>query len=143
MELFDRPEQFSWTKKSENYGAAMFVTGDATYKVLIGGYAFGQTLVWSVQFEALPMDADKWTISNTGTGNEHTVFSTVIAAIKEFMEFAGYRTIHMQTSDRSRAALYPKMLKKLLPQWTVVVDGSQIFAVKPGDPTPSDDDDEA
>lgn len=144
FELFDKAAEYSWSNKSANYGNAMFVTDGTTYKVIIGAHTFGNTPIWSVQFEALTWDADQWTIGNTGTGDEYTVFSTVVAVVKEFMTEYGARTIHMQTSHAGRASLYPKMLKRLLPQWRVHIDGSQIFAIKPGDETPSmDDDDEA
>lgn len=142
FELFNRPAEFDWVSKSSNYGNAMFVTADVTYKVLIGSYSFDQTRVWTVQFEALTMDADKWTIANTKTGNELEVFSTVIAVLKEFMSEFGVRSIHIQTFDRQRASLYPKMLKRLLPQWQIHMDGGQLFALKPGDPVPSSDDED-
>lgn len=140
FELFNRPAEYDWVSKTEHYGNAMFVTGDATYKVLISSYKIGRTEVWSIQFEALANDADDWTIGNTGTGAEYEVFSTVVRVARDYMSEYGAKTLHMQTNHAGRASLYPRMLKRLLPQWQVHVDGNQIYAIKPGDAIPEWDD---
>lgn len=70
---------------------------------------------WSVDFS--DHTDDKVSFSLTGQGNEYSVFSFVMASFREFIEKKDPGIIRFKAakSDRSRADLYEKMLKRYLP----------------------------
>ena len=71
-----------------------------------------------------------FTYSNTGTGNQFQVYSTVLACVKHYISQFGELPLWFSAEDRGRQRLYGKFIKKFLPNWNLTQQ-DQIFVAYP------------
>lgn len=128
-ELFDTPTPAIW--KSPN--VAYFNVDGVEYGLQVESRMLptdeGEDC-WLFDFFARINGAPKW--NNTDTGNQYTVYSTVIGLMKQYMEKNGVRPFYMETNDAGRNSLYKRMLRRLVPDWTVDADEHFIIVYPPG-----------
>lgn len=137
FELFNRPTQITWITQDSDYWQGQFSINDTQYNVDFFEGTFDGIPCWTVDFSAKKGGSIGWSSFNTGTGDEHTVFSTIVQAVKEVFASGAVKSLHMTPTTTGRSSLYQKMLKRLLPKWQISVQGSTVFAVKPGDKVPT------
>lgn len=132
LELFDTPVNYKWTVDDPEYG------GQAEFKI-------GRLLyIYTIADERLPSGESSWFIefaaindgrtaqyTNTGTGKQFLVYSTVLQLTREYTEKNGSRPLMFSADDDGRRSIYMRMLRKYLPGWKVETSGKGIFAYPP------------
>lgn len=136
FELFSKPTQYVWKSKNKYLGSAEFEIGSMTYQLSVEEDEVDARF-WFVSFgakvtAAAPGSKDSFLRGDTtGTGNQFAVYSTVIAATKDYMQQFGIRPIRIIALDDSRKGLYPRMIKRILPDWSITIVGANIIAIPP------------
>jgi hypothetical protein len=74
----------------------------------------------------------------TGTGDQHTVFATIVEVLRTLIKVYPIENISFTAKEPSRQKLYKTMVRKLLPDWKVTEkidswNGPTFNATKPGD----------
>ena len=117
-ELFDKPLEWKWVKNTNMYHAAKFNINDKTYDFYVAKVDDETTdSAWEIGFEletpaGMPND-----VSITKSGDQHKVFSTVIAIMKDFMSWNAVSRLYFSSEEPSRTKLYNRMVDTLLPNW--------------------------
>lgn len=154
-ELFNKQTNYQWTVQQANHAKGTFTSGEITYVVqMFGGVtspsereydpethdgehrmpvsAPGYNVLWEVMFSARVPGQEQVRMDNTGTGDQYTVYSTVIAMVKDQMSKHGVGPIYMEADDSGRQSLYPRMLRKLFPSWKIQTSPyGEIAAIPP------------
>ena len=87
---------------------------------------------WELMFAAFVPGEQQGRVDNTGTGNQYTVYSTVIAMAKDHMQKYGIGPLYMFGEDNGRQSLYNRMVRKLLPDWTTKISEiGELIAIPP------------
>ena len=125
-ELFEPKQQtWEWMFRGSEEATADFQVGEVPYR--FHAYSNGEN-DWEVEFKVRTTDNSrdarqqlKTRFGLTGTGNSAEVMSTVVDIMREFLEM--YRgkidTIGFTAEEPSRQKLYMRMMKRLLPNWTI------------------------
>ena len=122
-ELFEPTKKdWEWQFRGSEEATADFNVGNVPYR--FHAYSNGEN-DWEVEFKVRTYDrsetARKTRFGLTGTGNSAQVMSTVVDIMREFLET--YRgkidTIGFTAEEPSRQKLYMRMMKRLLPNWTI------------------------
>lgn len=146
LEAFDSSVPYKWEMQKRSYSMGRFDVDGVRYTVIVDRVMVDEDMddyfddlaekaaawgaFYDVQFTA--QQNGIWTYTSTGTGNQWKVYSTVVAMVNDCMEKFGALPIHAGAEDPKRRSLYPKMLGRLLPGWSVVSMGEKILAVPGG-----------
>jgi hypothetical protein len=119
-ELFTKPAPFMWEENGRVQIATFMVDG-AVYRAAFmpeqdGAYEFAFRYVKDESTKTATAAKSGGGFGKTGTGNEFTVYSTVITILRYFLKRFQPRAVHF-VGDRSegKARLYDKMMKMLAP----------------------------
>lgn len=125
-ELFEpKAPTWKWVFRGSEEATADFKVGDVPYRFY--AYSNGEN-DWEVEFKINSNEYDQngkikfgTKFGLAGTGNSAEVMSTVVDIMREFLEM--YRgkidTIGFTAEEPSRQKLYMRMMKRLLPDWTI------------------------
>lgn len=125
-ELFEpKAPTWKWVFRGSEEATADFKVGDVPYRFY--AYSNGEN-DWEVEFKINSNEYDQngkikfgTKFGLAGTGNSAEVMSTVVDIMREFLEM--YRgkidTIGFTAEEPSRQKLYMRMMKRLLPNWTI------------------------
>lgn len=112
-ELFNDPVKISDRRIGPDEYRSTFYVGDVRYS--FAANQFGPNDLWDIEFIA---HSDRGSSAKiTGTGNEITVFSTVVSIMKEFMDLYHPVQLHFTADEPSRKKLYHRLIDKLLKNW--------------------------
>ena len=131
-ELFTGGNKWQWDYNSANEAEATFVVGQIQYKF----YAYSSEQgVWEVEFKIMEGGNPRNRFGITGTGNAAIVMSTVTDIMQEFLEMhkGNITTLTFTADESSRQALYARMVKRLLPSWTLTQKHKQFVLTAPKD----------
>lgn len=107
LELFNKPEPWSWTQKTEDRWVGKFVINKIPYILVLDK----DTNLWHLEFYD---DSKEWEqrYSITGTQKEQSimVFSTVIDIIKNFKNAHPEESIKFTADEPSRKKLYDRLV---------------------------------
>lgn len=128
FELFDAPLKLY--KDDEEDGVYYFATkngGEYSIHLLNGSYFNkNRKLVGhAIEVEFGRRDGKRWVLDVTNTGEQYAVFSTVLAALREYMKTSDRNYVMFVGSlkDNGRVKLYDtlaKMAEKLMPGWKLI-----------------------
>lgn len=153
-ELFTKQANYQWVEQRADYAKGTFEAGPITYTLQMYGdfpasdnveydpdvevdgnmpvVAPGYDVLWEVMFSARIPGEQQTRMDNTGTGDQYTVYSTVIAMVKDQMSKHGIGPMYMETADAGRLSLYQRMLRKLFPSWKIQTSRrGEIAAIPP------------
>ena len=121
IEIMDSPVPFTDKIESESYTADFTVEGVKYY--------FDANLdidSWSISFTAYGKDdSQDGKTGITGTGNEFTVFATIIEIIEKFINHYNPREFWFSAKEKSRIKLYNVFAQKIVNKWDYEVDIDQ------------------
>jgi hypothetical protein len=131
-------DDYSQTNSQAGFGEAEFTINHKTYTVLFSVYPKnhkrGLPAHTNIEFGLQPglMDPAYLTKYNiTGTGDQLAVMSTVQAICKDWFKLHPADCITMMAEVPSRKKLYTRMLRMILPNWSIRLDGHHIIAMGP------------
>jgi hypothetical protein len=118
QELFAPGKDWRWSFQGSEEAVAVFQVADIPYMF----HAYGADGEWEAEFK---QHGSKLSRSQkfglTGTGNSAEVMSTVVDIMRAFLE--KYRdkiqVLTFSAKEDSRQGLYARMVKRLLPNWTM------------------------
>lgn len=139
-ELFQPGKDWEWNFRGSEEAVANFKIGEIPY--LFIAYAgvsptTGQpSTIWEVEFKQnVPKSTRTTKFGLTKTGNAANVMSTVADIMRSFLE--NYKdkitTLIFSAEEDSRQALYARMVKRLLPTWTMEREGKTFILHMPID----------
>ena len=133
-ELFEPGKQWEWSFRGSEEAVAVFRVGEIPYMF----HAYGTDGVWEVEFKRHGSKLDRANkFGLTGTGNSAEVMGTVVDIMREFL--SKYKdkieTLTFSAKEDSRQGLYAKMVKRLLPTWTMTQSGEDFVLAAPNDPS--------
>jgi hypothetical protein len=129
-ELFTGGKKWNWDYNSSTEAEATFVVGEIQYKF----YAYtSEQGIWDVEFKVVEGGNPRNRFGITGTGNAAIVMSTVTDIMREFLEMhkGDITTLTFTADEKSRQALYAKMAKRLLPNWSLTKNHKQFILTAP------------
>jgi hypothetical protein len=105
---------WEWSFNGSEEAVTDFTVGDETYRF----YAYSDdTVSWEAEFRSATRRNNGFGL--TGTGNAATVMSTIVDIMKDFLKsHPNIETLGFTAKEESRNALYTRMIKRLLPDWT-------------------------
>jgi hypothetical protein len=117
-ELFQQGKDWKWSFQGSEEAVAVFKVGEVPYMF----HAYGSDGEWEAEFKRHGSKLDRiQKFGLTGTGNSAEVMSTVVDIIRAFLE--KYRdkiqVLTFSAKEDSRQGLYARMVKRLLPDWTM------------------------
>jgi hypothetical protein len=117
-ELFQPGKDWQWSFQGSEEAVAVFKVGDIPYMF----HAYGADGEWEAEFKQHGSKLSRTQkFGLTGTGNSAEVMSTVVDIMRAFLE--KYRdkiqVLTFSAKEDSRQGLYAKMVKRLLPNWTM------------------------
>lgn len=129
-ELFQPGKDWKWSFRGSEEAVAVFHVGEIPYMF----HAYGTDGVWEVEFKRHGSKLDRANkFGLTGTGNSAEVMSTVVDIMRAFLD--QYRdkieTLTFSAKEDSRQGLYARMVKRLLPTWTMRQDGEDFVLAAP------------
>ena len=132
-ELFEPGKKWEWSFRGSEEAVAVFHVGEIPYMF----HAYGTDGVWEVEFKRHGSKLDRANkFGLTGTGNSAEVMGTVVDIMRAFL--AKYQdkieTLTFSAKEDSRQGLYAKMVKRLLPTWTMKQSGEDFVLAAPNDP---------
>jgi hypothetical protein len=138
-ELFSQPVKWVWITHNSDEAEAEFKVGEVPYKFY--GYPDNKKN-WEVEFKVDNDFANSKKLSRysiTNTGNAAVVMATIVDILKEFIKVYKNQMdeLTFTASEVSRQDLYARMLKKLLPNWSIKVEndkdsgGKRFTALRP------------
>ena len=119
-ELFQAGKNWKWEFRGSEEAFASFKIGDVEY-IRHAHSKPRDPKSWIIEFKTRDeVDQDK-SFGLTGSGNAAEVMSTVVDITRAFLE--QYKDNVMELAflakEQSRASLYAKMIKRLLPDWNL------------------------
>ncbi len=121
-ELFQPGKDWKWSFQGSEEAVAVFQVGDIPYMFQAYGADGGADGEWEVSFKNAQRGGDRGTkFGLTGTGNSAEVMSTVVDIMRSFLEKYQDRiqVLTFSAKEDSRQGLYARMVKRLLPTWTM------------------------
>ena len=129
-ELFQPGKDWKWSFQGSEEAVAVFHVGEIPYMF----HAYGTDGVWEVEFKRHGSKLDRTSkFGLTGTGNSAEVMSTVVDIMRAFLEKYKDKieTLTFSAKEDSRQGLYAKMVKRLLPNWTMKQDKEDFILIAP------------
>jgi hypothetical protein len=129
-ELFEPGKPWQWSFRGSEEAVAVFHVGEVPYMF----HAYGGDGEWEAEFKRHGSKLDRsQKFGLTGTGNSAEVMSTVVDIMRAFLE--KYRdkiqVLSFSAKEDSRQGLYARMVKRLLPDWTMKQSGEHFVLVAP------------
>jgi hypothetical protein len=129
-ELFQPGKDWKWSFRGSEEAVAVFHVGEIPYMF----HAYGTDGVWEVEFKRHGSKLDRANkFGLTGTGNSAEVMSTVVDIMREFLNKYQdqIETLTFSAKEDSRQGLYARMVKRLLPDWTMTQSGEDFVLASP------------
>lgn len=129
-ELFEPGKNWQWEFSGSEEAIATFQIGQVPYMF----HAYGADGQWEVEFKRDGKKLDRiQKFGLTGTGNSAEVMGTVVDIMRAFL--SKYKdkieVLTFSAKEDSRQGLYAKMVKRLLPTWTMVQHKEDFVLVAP------------
>ena len=129
-ELFEPGKPWQWSFQGSEEAVAVFQVGEVSYMF----HAYGSDGEWEAEFKQHGSKLSRTQkFGLTGTGNSAEVMSTVVDIMRAFLE--KYRdkiqVLSFSAKEDSRQGLYARMVKRLLPDWTMKQSGEHFVLVAP------------
>lgn len=129
-ELFEPGKKWQWSFRGSEEAVAVFHVGEIPYVF----HAYGTDGTWEVEFKRHGSKLDRANkFGLTGTGNSAEVMGTVVDIMRAFLTQYQDKieTLVFSAKEDSRQGLYAKMVKRLLPNWTMSQSGEEFVLVSP------------
>jgi 8-oxo-dGTP pyrophosphatase MutT (NUDIX family) len=129
-ELFQPGKDWRWSFQGSEEAVAVFQVGEVPYMF----HAYGSDGEWEAEFK---QHGSKLSRSQkfglTGTGNSAEVMSTVVDIMRAFLEKYQDKieVLTFSAKEDSRQGLYARMVKRLLPNWTMQQQGEYFTLIAP------------
>ena len=135
-ELFQPGKNWQWAFRGSEEVVAEFQVGEILYRftAYAGSKDGVPSKIWEVEFGNMSKGQSTRTkFGLTGTGNSAEVLSTVIDIMREFLKLyqGKVSTLIFSAKEDSRQGLYAKMIKRLLPKWTMEREGQTFILHAP------------
>jgi len=117
-ELFQQGKDWKWSFQGSEEAVAVFKVGEVPYMF----HAYGADGEWEAEFKRHGNKLDRMQkFGLTGTGNSAEVMSTVVDIMRAFLEKYKdkIQVLTFSAKEDSRQGLYARMVKRLLPNWTM------------------------
>jgi hypothetical protein len=129
-ELFQPGKDWRWSFQGSEEAVAVFQVGNVPYMF----HAYGADGEWEAEFKQHGSKLSRTQkFGLTGTGNSAEVMSTVVDIMRAFLD--KYRdkiqVLGFSAKEDSRQGLYARMVKRLLPNWTMTQKGEFFILVAP------------
>jgi hypothetical protein len=123
-EIFNNPAPIKWSETNNSRWKGEFIINNKKY--IINFIKIDQHAPWEIVFDLI--QNKRKTQDITGTGDEFQVFSTVLGAIKLWLNKTNPSNFILSAREPSRQSLYRKMLQ-FLPRktWNVEDLGSSFY----------------
>ena len=110
-EVFDNPTKWDVKDSGPKRASFEFIIDDNVYVVEINRsiVSLQEIQVYDVNF-AIKINGSEATFDLTNTGNQYTVFSTVMDIIKDFTSKNEVGALFFNAKEQSRISLYTKMI---------------------------------
>lgn len=122
-ELFSPGKNWQWEFRGSEEAVAKFNINGINYTWFAYTYIRDNPNRWEIAFriEDKKKLKGKTAYDASGTGNEMEVFSTVVDITRAFLEQYKdkVKQITFNSKGESRTSLYTKMVKRLLPNWSM------------------------
>jgi hypothetical protein len=139
-ELFQPGKEWEWDFRGSEEAVAKFTVGDIPYWFVAYAGPSSTTgkpsTIWEIEFKQnVPKATRNTKFGLTKTGNAAAVMSTVTDIMRSFLEqYKGkVTTLIFSAEEDSRQALYARMVKRLLPDWTMENQGQSFVLTAPGE----------
>jgi hypothetical protein len=129
-ELFQPGKDWKWSFQGSEEAVAVFQVGEVSYMF----HAYGADGEWEAEFKRHGSKLDRiQKFGLTGTGNSAEVMSTVVDIMRAFLEKYKdkIQVLTISAKEDSRQGLYARMVKRLLPGWTMKQSGEHFVLVAP------------
>jgi 8-oxo-dGTP pyrophosphatase MutT (NUDIX family) len=129
-ELFQPGKDWKWSFQGSEEAVAVFHVGEVPYMF----HAYGSDGEWEAEFKRYGNKLDRiQKFGLTGTGNSAEVMSTVVDIMRAFLEKYKdkIQVLTFSAKEDSRQGLYARMVKRLLPDWTMKQSGEHFVLVAP------------
>jgi hypothetical protein len=129
-ELFQPGKDWKWSFQGSEEAVAVFHVGEVPYMF----HAYGADGEWEAEFKRHGSKLDRLQkFGLTGTGNSAEVMSTVVDIMRAFLEKYKdkIQVLSFSAKEDSRQGLYARMVKRLLPDWTMKQSGEHFVLVAP------------
>jgi len=144
-EIFNEKIPYKWTRQLQNWWSAEFklMTKLGQTKVMLDLSKMDSEGTWDVSFATSAPGYEFGSYDIINTGKAYSIFSTIMAAIKEWISLESPSMLIFSASNNSRIRLYKKMIGKYLPPgWTSATIPSggedELFVAKHGKITQKD-----
>jgi len=132
-ELFEPGKSWQWEFTGSEEAIATFQVGEVPYMF----HAYGADGQWEAEFKQHGNKLSRiQKFGLTGTGNSAEVMGTVVDIMRAFLaKYQGkIEVLTFSAKEDSRQGLYARMVKRLLPTWTMKQSGEEFVLVAPNDP---------
>ncbi len=123
-EVFNAPYEWNWTTTDRRYVQALFYDKDNTPYVFtasardIAPMDQAEELVsWEIDFARKSKDGSSYSWDVTNTGDQHRILATIIDIMRKFVKARKVISLMFSAKEPSRAKLYQRIVKVLLPDW--------------------------
>jgi len=115
-EIFDSTVKYQWEAAGMGFWGGRFYVDSVEYNIAIESMD-SEKGIWDVEFARIDRSQDNVDVDHnnqvqnhiTGTGNSHTVFSTIIQMIQEFVSEESPYQIQFSSAESTRTSLYKKI----------------------------------
>jgi len=117
-ELFQPGKDWRWSFQGSEEAVAVFHVGEVPYMF----HAYGTDGEWEAEFKQHGSKLSRTQkFGLTGTGNSAEVMSTVVDIMRAFLDKYKdkIQVLTFSAKEDSRQGLYARMVKRLLPDWTM------------------------
>lgn len=129
-ELFQPGKDWEWSFQGSEEAVAVFHVGEVPYMF----HAYGPDPIWEVEFKQHGSKLNRTQkFGLTGTGNSAEVMSTIVDIMRAFLDKYKDKieVLIFSAKEDSRQALYARMVKRLLPDWTMKQEGESFVLTAP------------
>lgn len=129
-ELFQPGKDWKWSFTGSEEAVAVFHVGKVPYMF----HAYGPDPIWEVEFKQYGNKLNRsQKFGLTGTGNSAEVMSTIVDIMRAFLEKYKDKieVLIFSAKEDSRQGLYARMVKRLLPDWTMKQEGESFVLTAP------------
>jgi 8-oxo-dGTP pyrophosphatase MutT (NUDIX family) len=129
-ELFQPGKDWRWSFQGSEEAVAVFQVGQVPYMF----HAYGADGEWEAEFKRHGSKLDRiQKFGLTGTGNSAEVMSTVVDIMRAFLDKYKDRieVLTFSAKEDSRQGLYARMVKRLLPNWSMKQQGEYFTLIAP------------
>jgi hypothetical protein len=129
-ELFQPGKKWQWSFTGSEEAVAVFHVGEVPYMF----HAYGADGQWEAEFKRHGSKLDRsQKFGLTGTGNSAEVMSTVVDIMRAFLDKYKDKieVLTFSAKEDSRQGLYARMVKRLLPTWTMRQEGEYFTLIAP------------